>query len=93
MIYSDALRLLGLTGIPSADEVRAAFAKAAKEQHPDTGCELMHTMDTLKEARGCLLRVGHYQGHITNVCTLCSGTGYQIRGFHRVPCIKGCDPA
>ena len=99
-----AAKVLGVAVGASAEAVRARFAAAVKESHPDTRPDYngppiapplapieAHSMATLKEARDVLLaRASHSQPPAAS-CPVCRGTGIQAIGLRRFPCVRGCE--
>lgn len=93
MTLSDAREVLAAylpAGDVTAEAIRAAFAAAVRANHPDTG-EPSHTVATIKEARDILLR--NAGAEPVKACPVCRGSGYQMQGFQRVACVRGCRPA
>lgn len=84
MNHNDALSVLGLTWDEGEDRaaVKAAWARYAKEAHPDTNTNELSTDESaaqiskLTEARETLLA---HIGGTENACKLCKGTG-KVRG-------------
>lgn len=95
MNLSEAERILGVKAGASAEEVRAAFSKRVKEDHPDRwGVSLREqkyaSMGELKRARDKLLERAGVTPTAAKGCPICRGTGVQVIGFRRVPCVRGC---
>ena len=78
---AEALRILGLQGPSTSDEVNSAFkrhARALTIHAPEDVIEPFHTIDDLREARHILLNSAQGQ-NIT--CPTCRGSGKVQVGF------------
>jgi len=79
MTRDEALRILRLTGQPSAEEVRAAY-RAAAARSIQSGAT--HLPRAVRQARDFLV-----QGHINPPCQTCRGRGKVAVGFAMSPCL------
>lgn len=94
MNLTEAERILGVKAGASAEAVRAAFYARAKAVHPDTTqapfFSSLAVMEA-KQARDLLLERAGVTPTSAKPCPVCRGTGIQVIGLRRVPCVRGCD--
>lgn len=91
-------------GPVTKESVRAAFAAAVRDSHPDTKPAYSgppvapplaplraYAMEELQGARNRWLQDLGEEARTEKVCPVCRGTGVQAIGLKRFSCVRGCE--